>query len=283
MNLKPIVKWAGGKRQIMSQILKYFPDDFVNYFEPFSGGLSVFMELYNNGKLDGKQCYISDIMQPLMYVYSAVKNYPEQLITELSSSQKYRNDKDCYLNCRKMFNELKTKQSLTTVESIECAALFLFINRTCFNGIYRENSKGENNVPFGRSTNPTICDVDSIRRLSEVLNQPSVLLECCDYKTIEDITQALDFVYLDPPYHSTFSQYNGVNFKEKEHEELKAFVDRLSEKGCRVVISNSNTAYIRRLYADYEIFEIPVKRMINCKGGERSTPVTELLIRNFSH
>jgi DNA adenine methylase len=282
MNLKPIVKWAGGKRQIMKQITRYFPENYGNYYEPFAGGLSVFMELHNNGKLDGKQCCLSDTLQPLMHVYSIVMNSPGDLITELSCVDKYRNDKNCYIQCRKRFNELKVTQDLSFCESIEYAALFLYMNRTCFNGMYRENKKGDNNVPFGRAANPTICDTQGIMKLCDVLKHSSITLSCNDYSTIEDSVQRNDFVYLDPPYHSTFSQYNSANFKEKEHKELKSFIDILTEKGCLVVMSNSNTPFIRELYADYEQIEIPVKRIINCRAEDRNTPVTELLIRNFN-
>lgn len=272
----PLVKWAGGKRQIMAELTKHFPDEFVNYHEPFVGGLSVFLELFNTGRLQGKTCYLSDIMIPLMNLYRVVKGQAKELIAELSTDGKYTNDKEQFMKCRQRFNELKQKSLCT---SVEVAALFLYLNRTCFNGIYRENSKGAFNVPYGSSKG--WHDAAAVERLSQVLNRPDVQLGCASFTDTLDNAQPLDFVYMDPPYHSTFSQYTRDSFTDQHHIQLKELVDNLTDKGCFVAISNSDTTFIRQLYAEYDIVEISVKRVINCKAEKRKTPVTELLIRNY--
>lgn len=279
--IKPVIKWAGGKRNIMDQLLSYFPIEFENYHEPFLGGASVVMEMTNRGMLTDKQVCISDLMEPLMNVYGVLKQNVEELIEELKKAE-YTNEKDSFLVKRTRFNMIKRNISENRVE---CTALFLYLNRTCFNGIYRENSSGGYNVPFGSQKNPLICNEALLRTVSEWLRNENIRLRNCGYdETMEDINVG-DFVYMDPPYYGTFTDYNKDAFGEKEQEKLRDFYKLLCEKGCKVALSNSNHEFIRRIYADIpnvRYIEIPVKRMINSKAEDRKNVLTELLIVNYT-
>lgn len=281
--LKPIVKWAGGKRQIMNELLKHFPNEFRNYFEPFAGGLSVCLELYNNGALKDKVVFISDIMSPLICTYRVVRDSPIELLAEIQND-KYTITLPNFTVNKQRFNEIKRQLEGNDTQNenlneIELAALFLYLNKTCFNGMYRENLKGEYNVPYGKQKNPTIVNTDTINNLSKFLTD--VILCCGTYNVIQDVVQPNDFVYLDPPYYNTFTGYTKETFGEGEQIELRNFVNTLTSIGCKVAISNSDHPFIRELYAGYTFFPIPVKRVINSKGDERKNVKQELLITNY--
>lgn len=280
--LKPVMKWAGGKRNIMEVLLSHFPKEFESYHEPFLGGGSVMMEMTNRGLLKNKRVYISDIMETLMNVYTVLQDNVEDLIGELKTPS-YTNDKESFLAKRTRFNEIKQK----VIEyRVECAALFLYLNRTCYNGMYRENNSGGYNVPFGKQQNPLICNERVLRKVSEWLNQNQsyVMLRNCGYEETIDNIESGDFIYMDPPYHGTFNDYNKESFGEKEQKNLRDFYKLLTIKGCKVALSNSNHEFIRKIYADIpnvRFIEIPVKRMINRNGEDRKKEMTELLIVNY--
>lgn len=279
-DLKPVIKWAGGKRNIMDTLISHFPSQFENYHEPFLGGASVVMEMSKRGLLKNKQVYVSDLMEPLVNLYQVIKDNVDDLIEELNNNN-YKNDKDTFLQKRARFNCIKTN----VIENrIECAALFVYLNRTCFNGMYRENSKGEYNVPFGKQSNPLICNEVLLRRVHEWLNFSNVVLSHCGYETSIDKVREGDFVYMDPPYYGTFTDYNKDSFGEEEQRQLRDYYKLLCEKGCKVALSNSNTDFIKQIYSQIpcvKIVEIPVKRMINSKGVDRKNVLTELLIVNY--
>lgn len=287
MSLEPLVKWAGGKRQIMKKLLMNFPKEFNNYHEPFIGAGSVFMELNNRGLLDDKKVFLSDLMMPLINLYNVVKFLPDDLISDLSKD-KYSNDKDVFIMLKERFNELKKlnynyknmdeKKEL----KIELASLFIYLNKTGFNGMYRENSKGNLNISFGKQKNPRIYNKDLINYLSKFLNQSSVSIKCCNFIETENAIKKGDFIYMDPPYYGTFTGYNKEEFGKKQQEELRDFFVRLSHMGCKVALSNSNNDYIKQLYSNIEnirFIEIDVKRIINSKA--RGETKTELLIVNY--
>ena len=277
MKVKPVVKWAGGKRQILPELLKHFPPHFNDYHEPFIGGASVALELWNRGLLLNKNIYISDIMHPLINLYNNVKNSPEELIQELGDS-KYANNAEAYNTHRSLFNDVKGETS------IRAAALFLYLNRVCFNGMYRENSRGEYNVPFGKQSNPLICNKDSITALHCFLNNNLVHLTCTSFLSIENNVKPGDFVYMDPPYHNTFTKYNRESFGDQDQTLLRDMFVRLTERGCKVALSNSDFPFVRDLYKDIpgiKIIEISSRRMINCRVESRENVVTELLICNY--
>jgi DNA adenine methylase len=282
MSLSPLLKWAGGKRQIIHELLSHFPAEFNDYHEPFVGAGSVFMEMAQRGLLDGKGVHLSDRMEPLMNLYRVVKDHPQRFLVEMENPR-YANTLEAYTVLRARFNALKPLLH-TEKEEVELAALFVYLNKTGFNGMYRENSKGGFNIPFGKQNNPTLCDPESLRRLSAFLNQDRVVLWCGDYSQHEARIKKGDFVYMDPPYHGTFTGYVKEGFGDKDQENLRDFFERLSTKGCRVALSNSNTPYIHQLYsglAGVRILEIPVRRVINSKASARKDVLTELLIVNY--
>ena len=283
MILEPLVKWAGGKRQIMKKLVMHFPNEFKNYHEPFVGAGSVFMELTNRKLLDGKKVFLSDLMSPLINVYNVVKLWPDELISELSTDR-YSNDKETFTMLKERFNELKMSDNSNKEVKIELAALFIYLNKTGFNGMYRENSKGNFNIPFGKQKNPRICNKETISYLSEFLNQSSILIRCCNFTESESVIEKGDFIYMDPPYYGTFTGYNKEEFGKKQQEELRDFFVRLSQRGCKVALSNSNNDYIKELYSNIEnirFIEIDVKRMINSNGLARGETKKELLIVNY--
>lgn len=281
--LKPIVKYAGGKRQIMDKITSYFPKEFKDYYEPFLGGGSVLFHLENK-KVLSNTIYISDVMDSLVNMYNIIKSNSKQLIEELSHDTIYKNTKTSFIENRKRFNELKIKQVRSITEDVEYAALFIYLNKTCFNGMYRENKKGEYNVPFGKQKNPVICNDELINCVSDFLRKQNVNIKCGDYTYIESHVKKDDFVYMDPPYYNTFTGYNKTKFDKESQIKLRDLFVILTNRGCKVALSNSNHVFIRELYSnikDIKLIEIPVKRVINSKKEERNKQITELLIINY--
>jgi DNA adenine methylase len=276
--LSPLIKWAGGKRQILPTLMMHFPKEFNNYYEPFVGAGSVFMELYNKQKLDGKTIYISDIMVPLINLYNVVSLQAEALIEELSNP-KYANDREIYLGLRQRFNQIKKEEP-----TVELAALFVYLNKTGFNGMYRENAKGEYNIPFGKQNAPMVCNRTAISNLTNFLSLPNVTVKCGDYLETEPLVQRGDFVYMDPPYYGTFTGYNKDEFGEAEQRRLRDYFLLLTQRGVLVALSNSDCDFIRGLYQDVpgvRMIQIPVKRMINSKVEARGQTKIELLIVNY--
>jgi DNA adenine methylase len=277
LRIKPIIKYAGGKRQVMSQILPLFPTSFGDYHEPFVGSASVLMELWNRNMLTDKKIYISDIMEPLIQLYRAIKQSPEEVSEQLEELACV-NESEAYYNHRNRFNVLKESRQ----DDAELAALFIYLNKSGFNGMYRENSKGVFNVPFGRYKKLSIPTLEQIQALSAFLSDDNVTLECQSFEECERRIKRGDFVYFDPPYYSTFNNYTKHSFTEASQEQLKQICDRLTEQGALVAISNSDHQYIRELYKDYNVHEIMVKRMISCDTSSRHIEKTELLITNYN-
>jgi len=280
--LTPIIKWAGGKRQILPILMKHFPRQFGDYFEPFVGGGSVFMELYNGGRLDNKNVYLGDIMIPLINLYQVVLHEPEAFIHELLNG-KYTNDRETYNEMRGAFN--KVKHLVNDQPNVKMAALFVYLNKTCFNGMYRENSKGEYNIAFGKNNLSKLCDATTVRSLHHFLGLPNVAIQCGHYFDINPKVKSGDFVYLDPPYYGTFTGYNSTKFGEGEQRCLRDFFCLLTQRGVKVALSNSNCGFIRELYETIpgvRLIEIPVKRCINSKSTERGKICSELLIVNYT-
>jgi len=273
---KPFVKWVGGKRQLISQFKdlniyppKEFNSDKNRYFEPFIGGGAVFFDLLP------KNAYISDLNKELIITYNVIKNDVEHLIESL---KKHTYSKDYFLKIR--------SSEIGILSDIEVASRFIYLNRTCFNGLYRVNSKGQFNVPFGKYSNPLICDEVNLRIVSQALK--NVFITNQDYKKIEDIAEAGDFVYLDPPYYpinktSSFTSYTKENFLEKEQIELRDHFKKLCDKGCYVMLSNSDTLFIKEIYSeipDITINNIKAGRSINSNSNKRGK-ITEVVITNY--
>lgn len=285
MSLKPFVKWGGGKRQIMHKIKCYFPkpEEFNNYHEPFVGAGSVFMELCNSHWFVNKDIYISDIMQPLINVYKVIRDSPNELMNELDRYTQLTSDKDAFIEGRKLYNSLKADPSL---QKILMATLFIYLNKTGYNGMYRENKKGEFNIPYGKHPSRLILyHAEHIKQLSSILRNPRVHVSAQNFKNGDDSMTHGDFIYMDPPYYGTFSKYNKDDFGKEKHVELRDYFISLTNKGCKVALSNSNNPFIRELYASIpgvRVVELEARRYVNSNPDKRNDYHKELLIMNYS-
>ncbi len=290
-SVKPFVKWAGGKSQLLDEIRKKYPDKIDRYCEPFVGGGAVLLDVLEN--FHPKEVLINDINAELANTYLQIKTNAEELIAALLTTQESfwaKNDverKTMYLEKRNRFNELKSSGKDCR---LEMAALFIFLNKTCFNGLYRVNSKGQFNVPIGSYKKPPICDADNLHMISDLLR--NVDIRCGDYSECGDFIDSNAFVYIDPPYRpltvtASFTSYSENEFGDKQQIELGKFIDEISAKGAKVVASNSDPKnsnqgdnFFDNLYSDYSILRVSAKRMINSKGNSRGS-INELLICNF--
>lgn len=272
----PVVKWVGGKRQLLSEIKKYTPNKFYTYFEPFVGGGAVLFEL------QPKQAVINDINRELVNLYSVIQNNVEELINKLSDSNLYSNTSECYYRIRELDREPKEYNKLTGIDK---AARVLYLNKTCYNGLYRVNSMGEFNSPFGSYKNPNIVNEITLRAVNKYFNDANIKFLNTDFEKAVKNAKKEDFVYFDPPYApisktSNFTGYNESGFGETEQIRLKKLCDKLNEKGVKFLLSNSDCEFIRNLYKDYNIVTIRAKRTINSNGNNRGA-ISEVLIRNY--
>lgn len=275
--LKPFLKYVGGKTKLLHELLLRLPDSFNNYYEPFVGGGSVLFELINK-KILKHNINVSDINKNLIDVYITIRNNPSLLILELKKDI-YKNEKTDYLKNRDRYNCIKDTIGL----EIEKAALFIYLNKCGFNGMYRENSNGKFNIPFGKQKNPTLIDETLIMTISKNLNNDNdnISINCYDYKNIKNNILNGDFVYIDSPYHGTFTEYTKNKFGEKEQIELKDFVDTMTKMNVKVMLSNSATDFIKDLYKDYTQFVVSTKYVLNSKSEERKKIKEELIIVNY--
>lgn len=290
---KPFVKWAGGKRQLLPIINDNLPKELKNkelnkYIEPFVGGGAVLFNIISQYKFE--QIIINDYNEDLMHLYNHIKNNKDKIINELKNlSDTYLslNDddrKNYYYKARELFN---SEKSGTITKSV----LFIFLNRTCFNGLYRVNSSGKFNVPYGSYKNPTILDIDNIVKVSEALSNVTILNG--DFSIIEKYVDEKTFVYFDPPYRplsvtSSFTSYEKNNFNDEEQIRLANFYKYLhNEKHAKLMLSNSDPKNINEnddffdvLYKDFNIKRVEAKRAINSDRNGRGK-ITELLITNY--
>lgn len=293
--IKPFLKWAGGKGQLLKEIEKYYPfsDGVVTkYAEPFVGGGAVLFDILS--KYDLNEIYISDINAELMNAYRTVRDDIDALIETLSKMQEdfisldIQNRKKHYLEQRERYNALKVNGNEQV--NIEKAALMIFLNKTCFNGLYRVNKRGLFNVPMGAYKNPLICDQDNLRAVSDKLH--NVQIVCGDYRDSEKFIDKHAFVYFDPPYRpltstASFTAYTENLFDDKEQIELSRFVEKMHTKGAKVVVSNSDPQnsntdddFFDSIYSAHKIKRVNATRMINCNSESRGK-IKELLISNF--
>ena len=254
------MKWAGGKRSILPEIIKHLPKSFGVYWEPFVGGGAVFFALDSRIR----EAYLSDINLELIIAYSTIKNNPEKLINALKSHAAKHNPQH-YLNTRNKYHGEKDTTLL--------AAQFIYLNRTCYNGLYRVNKQGKFNVPIGRYSNPTICDLDNLRAATKVLKKAT--LKAQSFDCIHP--KAGDLVYCDPPYDGSFSGYTDAGFDANKQMLLRDACVKWRDKGVHVIISSSDTRFIRELYQDFSIHEVAAQRTIGCKTKTRGE-ISELLI-----
>lgn len=293
VTLKPFVKWVGGKSQLVDEIEKLLPtaEEMVltKYAEPMVGGGALFFSILS--KYDFEELYISDINAELINAYQAVKNDIENLIAKLNEMQMLflpmdeNGRKYFYYTVRERFNST----TLTEDTATEKAAQFIFLNKTCFNGLYRVNRKGQFNVPMGAYKNPTICDDENLRNIHEALQ--NVTIVCGDYSLSKSFIDRDTFVYLDPPYRpisetSAFTAYNTDAFDDNEQIRLAKFIDEINLSGAKIVLSNSDPKNVNEddnffddLYKNYKINRVEASRAINSKGDKRGK-INELLICN---
>jgi len=275
---QPFVKWVGGKRGLLSQIVPLIPKEFNNYFEPFVGGGALFFELYALGLLKDKKAYLFDINLELINAYNIVKNNPTELIKNLNNF-KEKHSKEFYYEVRAWDRD----ESFLHRSEIERATRFIYLNKTCFNGLYRVNRQGYYNVPIGNYKNPNICDEFVIYGASEALQNATILNS--SYKDVLLYAKKNDFIYFDPPYYplsttSSFTAYNENSFLDKEQIELFEVFKKLDKMNCKVMHSNSDTNFIRELYSEFSIGEIQANRFINSKSSGRGK-ISEILVRNL--
>jgi len=276
--IKPFLKWAGGKRQLLAEIKKYLPSDInkYTYFEPFLGAGAVFFDLQQ------KKAVINDFNEQLIITYNAVKENIDELIVLLKKYQK-KNDED---NFYKIRNIDRDQEKFFKLSNVEKAARLIFLNKTCFNGLYRVNSQGFFNVPYGKYKNPAICEEIVLRQISDYLNSNKIEILNCDFENAVAKAGKKSFVYFDPPYHSpdktNFTSYQAGRFDENEQERLRDVVIKLTNRGAKCLLSNSDTDYIRKLYknAYFKIIPIQAKRAINSDSAGRGN-VSEVLIKNW--
>ena len=274
---QPFIKWVGGKRGLLSQIIPLLPSEFNHYFEPFIGGGALFFELYSQGMLKNKKVYLSDINAELVNTYTVVKNNPTELIKNLLSFQSKHN-KDFYYEMR----ELDRQSDFHALSVVEKATRFIYLNKTCFNGLYRVNKKGFFNTPMGDYKNPKIADLDTIMNASEALQDANITDQ--SFGEVVHFASCSDLVYFDPPYYplnttSSFTAYNENDFLDEKQKELFTVFEILHKGECFVVHSNSDTEFIRNLYQKYEINLVQANRSINSKASSRGK-INEVVIRN---
>lgn len=266
----PIVKWVGGKRQLMFELLKNMPKSHNRYFEPFIGGGALFFEL------QPENAYISDMNEELINLYSVVRDNVYELISDLN---KHEISKEYFLEIRNLDRTSEYKN----LSNVQRASRFIYLNRTCFNGLYRVNSQGQFNVPFGNYKNPRIVDENNLLNCSELLKNTEI--KCADFSEILTKVKKGDFVYFDPPYvplneTSSFTSYTKDGFDMDMQFKLRDICDELDSMGVKFMLSNSDTKFVNELYSNYEIKKVFASRAVNANAEGRGK-ITEVLVRNY--
>ena len=266
----PIVKWVGGKRQLMFELLKNMPENYNRYFEPFIGGGALFFELQPNN------AYISDMNKELINVYQVVRDNVDELVADL---QKHDISKEYFMKIR----NIDRTEEYENWSDVKKASRFIYLNRTCFNGMYRVNSKGEFNVPFGHYKNPRILDENNLINCSNLLQRTEI--KHADFSEILKKVKKDDFVYFDPPYvplseTSSFTSYTKDGFDMDMQFKLRDVCDELDTMGVKFLLSNSDTKFVNELYENYNIKKVFASRQINANADGRGK-ITEVLVRNY--
>lgn len=269
---QPFLKWAGGKRQLLPVIRTYLPSSFKTYYEPFVGAGAVLFDL------QPQQAVINDINEELINCYRVIKESPEALLADI---RKHRNEKDYFYAVRSLDRSADYK----ALSEVERASRIIYLNKSCYNGLYRVNSKGEFNTPFGKYKNPQYVQEETILAVSRYLNRNQVEISNKSFDVVVEPAGKHDFVYFDPPYDpvsqtASFTSYSLSPFGRAEQLRLKETTDNLSRRGCKVMLSNSATEYITELYKDYNTIRVPASRSINSVASSRGK-IDELLILNY--
>jgi DNA adenine methylase len=272
---RPFVKWAGGKGQLLKDLDRFFPRRFSTYYEPFLGAGAVFFHLVK--KSPPFRAILSDVNEELISAYRVVKESVEDLIKllEFHKSSYSRAPKKYFYKVRDM----------EPSNAVERAGRLIFLNKTCYNGLYRVNRKGKFNVPFGEYKNPQIYEPENLRTVSQVLRISKVELLAVDYQKATEDVEKKDFIYLDPPYHpasstASFTGYTDSGFSFEEQKRLGKWFRELDKRRCKILLSNSDTKEVRDIYEGYHIKIVAATRAISCRG-EKRTGHTELIICNY--
>lgn len=268
----PFLKWVGGKRQLMSEIEPLIPSKISTYYEPFIGGGAVFLNQ------QPKKAVINDYNAELINVYKVVRDNVEELIEDLAT---HRNESDYFYSVRVQDRQ----EGFDQLSELKRASRVIYLNKTCFNGLYRVNSSGEFNTPFGRYKSPNIVNETVLRAVSNYLNNNDIALLSGDFEDALKGIRKGAFVYLDPPYDpvsksSNFTGYVEGGFDSNQQERLRDICIKLNDKGVNFLLSNSATPFIKDLYKDFEIIEVDAKRYINSVASKRGS-VSEVLVRNY--
>lgn len=295
----PFLKWAGGKRQLLPQIRRFYPQSFTEYAEPFLGSGAVYFDLASSGRLQGKRVLLMDRNPDLIACYIAVRDRVDEVIEHLRQLEAgHRSDgARFYYDVRDArFNPIRRsmvrERAFEAPQSAELAAMMIYLNRTCFNGLFRLNAKGEFNTPAGRYANPTICDEANLRSVAALLQTARVEVRLGDFSSVAELAATGAFVYFDPPYApisktANFTSYTAAGFSDEQQAHLQQLVVTLADRGSRVLLSNSVTPLTTRLYetsrkarqAGLRAHRVPARRAINCDGSSRGT-VDEYLVSN---
>ena len=274
---KPFVKWVGGKRQLMHVLEDNFPKQFGTYHEPFLGGGAVMFNLLSKeAKLS---CNVSDFNSDLILAYVTIRDKLRKLIESLEThSKNYQKDSSEY------YYEVRKQEPKQQIEKV---SRLIFLNRTCFNGLYRVNKKGKFNVPLGRYTNPNIVNKENLTAVSKILHSEKIKISCMGFEAVLDDVKKDDLVYFDPPYQpisstSNFTSYTHRDFTEKDLERLVDLANQLNSKGCHVLISNSNSKIVKDFFPEkhWSISEVNANRAINSDSKKR-TGHKEIIIKNY--
>lgn len=280
--ITPFLKWAWSKRQMLSKLEGYLPETFNNYYEPFVWGGSMYFSLKGKGIINN-DAYLSDYNDELINTYTTLKDNPSKLVQRMEILKK-KHSKEFFYEVRAR----DRKPGFKNRESCNRAARFIYLNKTCFNGIWRTNLKWQNNVPFGNHMAPRLYNLDNIESCSKVLNDKTYI-QSGDFKAILKTAKKWDFIFLDPPYDpinatSNFTSYNGFSFSRNMQEEVFNMFEELSERWCFVMLTNNSTDYIMETYSKYisKFWKILVsaRGKINCKWELRKK-VREIIIKNY--
>lgn len=270
--IQPFLKWAGGKRQLLSEIRKYIPTDFSTYYEPFIGAGAVLFDL------QPQRAIISDVNADLIQTYEVIRDDVDALIEDL---QKHQNSKEYFYQIRNL-DRSPLFQQLTPVEK---SSRLIYLNKTCFNGLFRVNRHGYFNVPYGRYKNPNIVNEQVLRAVHHYLNENQVHIQNTDFAETVAHAKKGDFIYLDPPYDpisstASFTAYSLVGFGKEEQVRLRDLYRDLDRRGCKVLLSNSATDFIKDLYKEYHIEIVGAARTINAVAARRGK-IEEVLVMNY--
>jgi DNA adenine methylase len=271
---RPFLKWVGGKRQLLPELLRAVEcaGPFYRYYEPFLGGGALFFELARQQQLNGIS-YLSDISESIIHAYLGVRDDVDKVIKQLKV-HKAR-------HCEKYYYEMRSRTPRTSATR---AARIIYLNKTCYNGLHRENSKGLFNAPLGSYENPRICDEENLLAVSAALSRTKI--NACSFTTVEKDAKEGDLIYLDPPYYpisktASFTSYSRYGFDEDAQCRLADVFKELDKRGVKLILSNSMTEFIRSLYGDFCISTVFAKRSVNSKGDRRGQ-ISEALITNFT-